>query len=100
MVVYSGDKQSKDCSRVLDSSAMMDKSQVSETNSWNYIILEDTAEYYRSQLEREDISEIKAVDESVQDGVPDEKDIINLLRLKTRSEINLQKPSCLDPHDQ
>jgi hypothetical protein len=99
-VVYSGDKQGKDCSRVLDSSAMIDKSQASETNSWNYIILEDTAEYYRSQLEREDISEIKAVDESVQDGVPDEKDIINLLKLKTRSEINLQKPSSLDSHDQ
>jgi hypothetical protein len=98
--VYSGDKQGKDCSRVLDSSAMIDKSQASETNSWNYIILEDTAEYYRSQLEREDISEIKAVDESVQDGVPDEKDIINLLKLKTRSEINLQKPSSLDSHDQ
>lgn len=79
---------------------MIDKSQASETNSWNYIILEDTAEYYRSQLEREDISEIKAVDESVQDGVPDEKDIINLLKLKTRSEINLQKPSSLDSHDQ
>ncbi len=99
-MVYSGDKQGKDCSRVLDSSAMIDKSQASETNSWNYIILEDTAEYYRSQLEREDISEIKAVDESVQDGVPDEKDIINLLKLKTRSEINLQKPSSLDSHDQ
>jgi hypothetical protein len=98
--VYSGDKQGKDCSRVLDSSAMIDKSQASETNSWNYIILEDTAEYYRSQLERNDISEIKAVDESVQDGVPDEKDIINLLKLKTRSEINLQKPSSLDQHDQ
>ena len=98
--MYSGDKQGKDCSRVLDSSAMIDKSQASETNSWNYIILEDTAEYYRSQLEREDISEIKAVDESVQDGVLDEKDIINLLKLKTRSEINLQKPSSLDSHDQ
>jgi hypothetical protein len=67
---------------------------------WNYIVLEDTAEYYRSQLEREDISEIKAVDESVQDGVNDEKDLIKLLKLKTRSEINLQIPSNIEPQTQ
>lgn len=76
---------------------MLDKSEV---NEWSYIILEDNVEYYRSQLEREDISEIKAVDESLQDGVYDEKDLIKLLKLKTRSEINLQKPSSLESHGQ
>lgn len=75
---------------------MLDKSLESDTTSWNYIVLEDTSEYYKSQLEREDISEIKAVDESLQEGVHDEKDLIRLLKLKTRSEINLQKPSSLE----
>ena len=79
---------------------MLDKSLESDNSAWNYVVLEDTSEYYRSQLEREDISEIKAVDESIQEGVYDEKDLIKLLKLKTRSEINLQKPSSRETNGQ
>ena len=79
---------------------MLDRSLESDNSAWNYVVLEDTSEYYRSQLEREDISEIKAVDESIQEGVYDEKDLIKLLKLKTRSEINLQKPSSLETNGQ
>ena len=57
IAIYAGNKQNnKDCSKVLNSSAMLEKSSMVDSLDWNYIVLEDLSEYLRSQLEREDIS--------------------------------------------